>query len=166
MPGLRLQKVSQPGNAGASGSGLLPRNGYQKPFQASGRRTEVQIWRLYMATIGRVLQRKSRMHRAIGRVNRFPDDPPDSMKLFRHLRHKYMRLSANASTHHQKHFDYCPHCEEKTPWMARVMTGYYRCLQCGNNPLAETPEQASDETAHAEPSATESSRRAKLRKSA
>lgn len=57
------------------------------------------------------------------------------MKLFRHLRQKYLAVSASSSTHYQKHFDYCPHCEEKTPWMARVMSGYYRCLQCGNDPL-------------------------------
>jgi ribosomal protein L37AE/L43A len=83
------------------------------------------------------------------------------MKLFRHLRQKYLRLSASASSHHQKHFDYCPHCEEKTPWMTRVLQGYYRCLQCGNDPLTVGPnaEVSGD-------SAAESAGRAQYRKSA
>jgi len=65
------------------------------------------------------------------------------MKLFRHLRRKYLAISVGSSTHFQKHFDHCPHCEEKTPWMARVMSGYYRCLQCGNDPLVAESESAS-----------------------
>jgi len=128
----------------------------------------MQIWRLYMATIGRVLWRTCRPHRAFGRINSFPNDPPDSMKLFRHLRHKYLSLSANASTHHQKHFDFCPHCEEKTPWMARVMSGYYRCLQCGNDPLVETREHDPGEPASvsAESPSTDASSPSPRRKSA
>ena len=70
------------------------------------------------------------------------------MKLLRHLRQKYMAISSNASAHYQKHYDYCPHCEEKTPWMARVLSGYYRCLQCGNNPLTRP---ADEEPAAARP---------------
>jgi ribosomal protein L37AE/L43A len=65
------------------------------------------------------------------------------MKLFRHLRRKYLAISVGSSTHFQKHFDHCPHCEEKTPWMARVMSGYYRCLQCGNDPLVAASETGS-----------------------
>jgi len=83
------------------------------------------------------------------------------MKLFRHLRQKYLHLSANASTHHQKHFDYCPHCEEKTPWMTRVLQGYYRCLQCGNDPLV-----AQDAEAPVDTEAETPSRHAQYRKSA
>ncbi|PEN13208.1 hypothetical protein CRI94_11240 [Longibacter salinarum] len=67
--------------------------------------------------------------------------PYHRMKLFRHLRQKYLAVSAGSSKHYQKHYDHCPHCEEKTPWMARVLSGYYRCLQCGNDPLVAEREQ-------------------------
>jgi ribosomal protein L37AE/L43A len=66
------------------------------------------------------------------------------MKLFRHLRQKYLAIASNASTHYQKHYDYCPHCDEKTPWMTRALSGYYRCLQCGSDPLVAGEPQEPD----------------------
>jgi transposase-like protein len=32
---------------------------------------------------------------------------------------------------------HCPHCERDTAWAVHAMRGYYRCRQCGNNPLDE-----------------------------
>ncbi|WP_022834343.1 hypothetical protein [Salisaeta longa] len=57
------------------------------------------------------------------------------MELLQRLRNEYLAVANNAHQHHAKVWDYCPHCEEKTPWMARVLNGYFRCLQCGKNPL-------------------------------
>ena len=57
------------------------------------------------------------------------------MKLLQRLRDNYLSVSANYSRRAMKVYDYCPHCGEKTPWMVRVVTGFFRCLQCGHNPL-------------------------------
>lgn len=68
----------------------------------------------------------------------------DCMKLFSFLRHQYLTVSTHTFHRETKVFDYCPHCDEKTPWLARVLTGYFRCLQCGGNPLepADAPSSA------------------------
>ena len=29
----------------------------------------------------------------------------------------------------------CPHCDTRTPWVARAWSGYYRCMACRRNPL-------------------------------
>jgi ribosomal protein L37AE/L43A len=62
------------------------------------------------------------------------------MTVIDRLRDTYLTLSANHTRRAVKMYRYCPHCAEKTPWMVRVVTGFFRCLQCGNNPLeADAP---------------------------
>jgi len=57
------------------------------------------------------------------------------MDAIKRLRDKYLTLSAAHTRRAMKVYDHCPHCEEKTPWMVRVVTGFFQCLQCGQNPL-------------------------------
>lgn len=57
------------------------------------------------------------------------------MNAIQRLRDKYLTLSATHTRRAMKVYDHCPHCEEKTPWMVRVVTGFFQCLQCGQNPL-------------------------------
>lgn len=55
------------------------------------------------------------------------------MKFLQHLRDAWLRHAANA--HVLEHCDTCPHCEERTTWTVRMLSGYARCQQCGQNPL-------------------------------
>lgn len=67
------------------------------------------------------------------------------MNAIKRLRDKYLTLSATHTRRAMKVYDHCPHCEEKTPWMVRVVTGFFQCLECGRNPLdtAASAEEAS-----------------------
>lgn len=66
----------------------------------------------------------------------FPAQHYDYMKtLFRRMRSAYLSVSATTFGRVTKHVDHCPHCQERTPWAVRVLTGYARCLACGRNPL-------------------------------
>ena len=66
------------------------------------------------------------------------------MTLTQRLTREYKRmssaLSAQPTTWH-----HCPHCEEQTPWVVRLWSGYFRCMTCGNDPLdANTDAARSD----------------------
>lgn len=43
--------------------------------------------------------------------------------------------SAMGPAHYSNTRGLCPHCTANTTWAVRPLNGYYRCLQCGNNPL-------------------------------
>jgi len=70
------------------------------------------------------------------------------MNAIKRLRDKYLTLSATHTRRAMKVYDHCPHCREKTPWMVRVVTGFFQCLECGQNPL-DTPAAAEEESAPA-----------------
>lgn len=70
------------------------------------------------------------------------------MDAIKRLRDKYLTLSATHTRRAMKVYDHCPHCEEKTPWMVRVVTGFFQCLQCGQNPL-DAGGRSAQETASA-----------------
>lgn len=55
------------------------------------------------------------------------------MEFLRHLRDAWLRHAA--TTHVVEHRDTCPHCGERTTWSVRMLNGYARCQQCGQNPL-------------------------------
>ena len=77
------------------------------------------------------------------------------MKILQRLHDTYLSVSASTFSRVTKVVDHCPHCDEETPWVVRVLTGYYRCTQCGHNPMrpdpthddrAPTPPNRADET--------------------
>jgi len=55
--------------------------------------------------------------------------------LLQRVRNTYLSLTATTFGRVTKHVDHCPHCNDRTTWAVRVLTGYARCLQCGHNPL-------------------------------
>ncbi|MFP4227929.1 MAG: hypothetical protein ACLFTE_03780 [Salinivenus sp.] len=57
------------------------------------------------------------------------------MKLLQRLHDTYLSVSASTFSRVTKVVDHCPHCDEETPWVVRVLTGYYRCTQCGRDPM-------------------------------
>jgi len=57
----------------------------------------------------------------------------------------YRELSVDAFGPVTKVAEYCPHCEEQTPWAVRILHGYIRCQQCGRNPMEEERAAASSE---------------------
>lgn len=64
------------------------------------------------------------------------------MKLLERLHDTYLSVSASSFSRVTKVVDHCPHCDEETPWVARVLTGYIRCTQCGRNPMRPDPARA------------------------
>lgn len=40
-----------------------------------------------------------------------------------------------AHSHHSATTGKCPHCGERTRWAVRPLNNFYRCLQCGADPL-------------------------------
>jgi len=55
--------------------------------------------------------------------------------LLQRVRNTYLSVTATTFGRVTKHVDHCPHCDDRTTWAIRVLTGYGRCLQCGHNPL-------------------------------
>jgi hypothetical protein len=43
--------------------------------------------------------------------------------------------SAMAHSHYSRTRGTCPHCTRDTTWAVRPLSGYHRCLECGNDPL-------------------------------
>ncbi len=43
--------------------------------------------------------------------------------------------SAMAHGHHSRTRGDCPHCARTTRWIVRPLSGFYRCLDCGHDPL-------------------------------
>jgi len=39
----------------------------------------------------------------------------------------------------------CPYCGTDTRWVARAVEGYYRCLECGRDPLEHSRDHESTE---------------------
>lgn len=72
------------------------------------------------------------------------------MKLIQRLRDSYLSVSANYSRRAMKVYDYCPYCDDRTPWMVRVVTGFFRCLECGHNPLDHPSSPHAQDTVHAD----------------
>jgi len=64
------------------------------------------------------------------------------MKFLHRLRDTYMRTSEHTFPRMTKVYDHCPHCNRKTPWMARALSGFARCLQCGKDPLTHDADSA------------------------
>lgn len=56
------------------------------------------------------------------------------MATFRRIANGYETLTM-AQARHITVWRECPHCKARTPWAVRAVSGYYRCLRCGNNPL-------------------------------
>ena len=50
-------------------------------------------------------------------------------------------VSSMANTHHMRVEGQCPRCETNTLWTVRPLSGYYRCLRCGRNPMEEGPQE-------------------------
>lgn len=75
------------------------------------------------------------------------------MKLLQRLHDTYRSVSASTFSRVTKVVDHCPHCDEDTPWVVRVLTGYYRCTQCGRNPMQ--PDRPHDDRAPAPPPRSE-----------
>lgn len=76
------------------------------------------------------------------------------MSLLQRLHDTYLSVSANSFGRVTKVVDYCPHCEDETPWVVRVLTGYIRCTECGRDPMrresahgARTTEASQHDTA-------------------
>lgn len=54
--------------------------------------------------------------------------------------------------------DHCPHCDARTPWRVNVLQRFYRCMQCGRDPMGRAEDRSpvardrvSEETAHRVP---------------
>lgn len=66
------------------------------------------------------------------------------MNAIRRIAIRYKRIgldmaSAMAHSHHTRIDGECPHCETRTVWAARALSGFYRCMRCGGNPLDASP---------------------------
>ena len=74
-----------------------------------------------------------------GRVLPWPDSFAqtgyNAMTWFSKFRDRYLNTSLQATAHYMKTWAYCAHCATHTPWMTRSASGYYKCLECGNNPM-------------------------------
>ena len=68
------------------------------------------------------------------------------MSLLQRLHDTYLSISASTFSRVTKVVDHCPHCDEETPWVVRVLTGYYRCTQCGRDPMR--PASSHDDASH------------------
>jgi len=71
------------------------------------------------------------------------------MNLLRRLYDTYLSVSSSSFGPVTLLVDHCPHCDEQTPWIARALTGYVRCTQCGCDPMhtAEEPTPCSPPSA-------------------
>ena len=59
------------------------------------------------------------------------------MRTVQRFTHRLAGLFQAVSINVRTHWHHCPRCDENTPWIVHAWQGYYRCLRCGTNPVAD-----------------------------